>query len=119
MAKATPANLPSSLRAQRSSEVHLPATTSKSKQCLFKLCLPIKSCNFDKVLEEGLEDMPAKRTAALEAVSPILLVATLFCNIQMTWEVFDSMLSSMWITHSLECLDGLSSWVSSSTSRPQ
>ena len=44
---------------------------------------------------EGLEDMPAKRTVALEVVSLILLVATLVCSIQITWEVFDSMFSSM------------------------
>ena len=51
---------------------------------MFRLVLLLKYCECCKVLEEGLEDMPTKRTAALEAVSPILIVATLFCNIQMT-----------------------------------
>ena len=39
--------------------------------------------------------MPAKRTVGLEVVSVIVLVAALVCSIQMTWEFFDSMLSSM------------------------
>ena len=79
-------NLPSSLRVQRSPEVHLSTATSRSKSCLFRHCLPYKYCICCKVLD-GLEDMPAKRTVALEVVLIILLVATLFCNIQMTWEV--------------------------------
>ena len=61
---------------------------------MYKLWLHCESCKCCKVLEERIEDMPTKRTAALEAVSPILLVATLFCNIQMAWEVFDYMVSS-------------------------
>ena len=76
MAKATLANLPSSLRAHSSSEVHLFTAASRSKGCLYRLCLP---CKVLQMLQgaRGLEDMPAKRTVALEVVSFILSVATL------------------------------------------
>jgi hypothetical protein len=87
VAKATLANL----RAHRSSEVHLSTAASRSKRCSFRLDMPCNYCKCCKVLE-GLEDMPAKRSVALEAISPIPLVATLFCSIQKTWEAFDSIL---------------------------
>ena len=107
MAKATPANLPSSLWAHtHASEVHLSTATSKSERCLYKLVLPCKTCKCFRVLE-GLENMPYKRTAALKAVSPILVVATLFCNIKMTCEVSDSMFSSMSLELLLNCMKGL------------